>query len=116
MSKTLDKVTTRLRRVHRIRKYLTGTSVCPRLSVFRSLKGIFAQIINDQKGQTLVAFSDLKIKKGNKTERAKQVGEKIAELAKSAKIKKVIFDRRGFRYCGRIQALADAARKQGLNF
>ena len=88
----------------------------PRLSVFRSNKFIYAQIIDDLKGQTLAQASDVKITKGTKTERAKQVGKMIAGACAKAKIKKVVFDRNGFKYTGRIKLVADEARIGGLKF
>ena len=89
-----------------------------RLSVFRSNSHIYAQIINDEKAVTLVACSDLKIKKGTmkKVELAAQVGEEVAKLALAKKIKTVVFDRNGFMYHGRIKAVAEGARKGGLQF
>lgn len=110
----LTKISARARRAHRVRKNLDKTK--PRLTVFRSLRRIYAQIINDEKSCTLVAANDLKIKKGTKIERAKIVGAEIAKLAKAAKILTITFDRSGFKYCGRIQALADSAREAGLKF
>ena len=101
----------------RIRKRVSGTSELPRLCVFRSLKNISAQIIDDEKGVTLVSASsldkDLKITNGGNVEASKLVG---AEIAKKAKITKVVFDRGGYLYHGRVQALADAARENGLEF
>lgn len=90
--------------------------VRPRLSVFRSGQHIYAQIIDDLKGATLVAESDLGIKSGTKKERAEKVGEGIAKKALAKKISKVVFDRGGFLYHGRIAALAAGARKGGLEF
>src|SRR3989344_4266801 len=108
----------RLERRHaRIRASVKGTHERPRLSVFRSSKHIQAQIIDDEKGITLVSVSDLKIKKkGIKQERAVYIGEELAKKALEKGIKKVVFDRGGFRYQGRIRALADAVRKGGLSF
>jgi large subunit ribosomal protein L18 len=91
----------------------------PRISVFRSAKRIYAQLVDDLKGKTLVAASDLEIKSKNKmtkTQKAAQVGELLAQKAKTAKINKVQFDRRNYRYHGRVQALAEGARKGGLKF
>ena len=93
-----------------------GKTDRPRLSIFRSNKHIYAQIINDLKGITLASASDAKIKKGTKRERAEQVGSLIAEAAAAKKIDKVVFDRSGFRYMGRVKLLAEAARKGGLKF
>lgn len=96
---------------------MTGTSTMPRLCVFRSNANIYAQIIDDTTGTTLVATSDLKLKKkGTKSENAKKVGEDIAKLALAKKIEAVVFDRAGFAYHGRVKALADAAREAGLKF
>jgi len=108
----------RLKRQARVRKKIRGTSECPRLSVFRSAKHISAQIIEDATGRTIVAAStlgsdvDMPVK-GN-VEAAKAVGSIIAKKALDQNIKKVVFDRNGFLYQGRIQALADAAREAGL--
>jgi large subunit ribosomal protein L18 len=107
-------------RHHRIRENIIGTSETPRLNVFRSNKNIFAQIIDDEKGITLVSASsldkDLKIENGSNIEAAKVVGKAIALQAKKAKITKVVFDRGGYLYHGRVAALADAARENGLEF
>jgi large subunit ribosomal protein L18 len=101
----------------RIRKNLAGTSELPRLSVFRSNKQIYAQLIDDSNGTTLLSASSLKDDdKGNKTEQAKKVGQEIAARAKEAGIEKVVFDRNGYLYHGRIKALAEAARESGLKF
>lgn len=109
--------TTRRDRIKRkIRAKVSGTDMRPRLSVYRSNKNIYAQIINDMTGKTLAAASDLKVKKGTKQERAKEVGAAIAKLAKDAKISAVVFDRNGFNYAGRVKILADSARGEGLNF
>jgi len=100
----------------KIRVKIRGTAERPRLTVFRSNKFIYAQVINDLTGKTLAQASDVKINKGTKTERAKQVGEMIAEVCTKIKIKKVVFDRNGFKYTGRIKLAADAARTAGLEF
>lgn len=104
----------------RIRKKISGTSQLPRLSVFRSLKNISAQIIDDEKGVTLVSASsmdkELDIKNGGNVEASKLVGALIAKKAKKAKINKVVFDRGGYLYHGRVKALADVARENGLEF
>jgi large subunit ribosomal protein L18 len=106
-----------LRRRHRTRTVLSKNQAIPRLSVFRSLRHIFAQIIDDQNGQTLASSSDLSLKlSGNKTKAAEEVGKKLAELAKTKKIEKVRFDRGAYRYHGRVAALGEAARKNGLQF
>lgn len=107
-------------RHERIRKNLMGTSAVPRLCVFRSNTGIYAQIIDDETRTTLVSASsldkDLKIKNGSNVEAAKVVGKAIAEKATKAKITKVVFDRGGYLYHGRVKALAEAARENGLEF
>lgn len=100
----------------RIRNKISGTSECPRLAVHKSGKHIYAQIIDDTKGLTLVSASSIKSNKMADIEVAKQVGTEIASLAKKAKISDVVFDRGGFVYHGKIAALADAAREGGLNF
>ncbi len=103
----------------RIRKKVYGREDMPRLSVFRSNKDIYAQIINDAEGKTLVAASsrekDFKAA-GNKSERAKAVGKILAERAQQAGISQVVFDRNGYLYHGRVKSLADAAREAGLKF
>ena len=108
----------RKKRHARVRNKVSGTAECPRLNVFRSNTQIFAQIIDDVKGVTLVSSSsvELKIKNGGNVEGAKLVGKDIAEKAKKAKINKVVFDRGGYLYHGRVQALAEAARENGLEF
>ena len=108
----------RLRRHARVRSKVFGTSEIPRLNVFRSNGNIFAQIIDDEKGNTLVSSSsvELKIKNGGNVEAAKLVGKDIAEKAKKNKITKVVFDRGGYLYHGRVEALAEAARENGLEF
>lgn len=108
----------RLKRHARIRNKISGTSECPRLSVFRSNKGIYVQIIDDVNGTTLASSSSvmLKIKNGGNVEGAKAVGKDIAEKCKKLKIKKVVFDRGGYLYHGRVAALAEAARENGLEF
>ena len=100
----------------RVRKNISGTKEVPRLNVFRSNGQIYAQVIDDEKGNTLVASSsrELKLTNGGNVEAAKAVGKDIAEKCKKAKIKKVVFDRGGYLYHGRVSALADAAREAGL--
>lgn len=102
-------------RHERIRKQIIGTKDIPRLNVYRSNNNIYAQIIDDEKGVTLAEASSMKMK-GNNTEIAAKVGEAIAKEAKKAKITKVVFDRGGYLYHGRVKALADAARENGLEF
>jgi len=104
------------KRSNRVRAKLVATTSRPRLAVYRSNTYIYAQIIDDTKGHTLVAASDLKIKEGTKTERAAKVWAMIAEAAKKAGIEEIAFDRNGYKYTGRVQALADAAREGGLKF
>ena len=111
-----NKTDKRIRLKKKIRAKLAGTSSRPRLSVFRSNKFIYAQVIDDTKGNTLVEASDVKLTKGTKTERAKQVGKLIAEKSLKASIDKVVFDRNGFKYTGRIKIVADEARASGLKF
>lgn len=106
----------RIRLKAKIRAKMEGTLACPRLSVFRSNKFIYAQIIDDEKGKTLAQASDVKIEKGTKTYRAKEVGKLIAEACSKNKIDKVVFDRNGFKYTGRIKLVADSARSAGLKF
>jgi len=110
----------RLARHDRVRSKVSGTSECPRLNVFRSNSNIFAQIIDDTKGVTLVSASsidkELKLENGSNIEAATKVGELLAKRAKKAKITKVTFDRGGYLYHGRIEALAEAARANGLEF
>jgi large subunit ribosomal protein L18 len=100
----------------RVRNKLAGTTERPRLVVFRSLKHIYAQIVDDTKQSTLMTVSDLNIEQGKKSERATEVGKLIAEKAKAAGVTRVVFDRAGYRYHGRIKAVADGARKGGLEF
>lgn len=105
----------RIKRHLRVRKYLSGTKECPRLSVFRSNKHIVAQIIDDSISKTLVLVSDA-VSKITKTQKAYDVGKKLAEKALKLKIKKVVFDRGGFLYHGRIAELGRGAREGGLEF
>lgn len=120
MIKKTSRNEARLARHARIRNKVSGTAELPRLCVFRSLKNISAQIIDDEKGVTLVSASsldkDLKISNGGNVEASKLVGAAIAKKAKKAKIDKVVFDRGGYLYHGRVAALADAARENGLEF
>jgi large subunit ribosomal protein L18 len=108
----------RVRRHERVREKVSGTAEMPRLVVFRSNKNIEAQIIDDVKGVTLVSSSSsqLKLKVGGNCEAASKVGEDLAKKALAKKISKVVFDRAGYQYHGRVAALADAARKGGLLF
>ena len=115
-----DKNIDRVKRHKRVRKNLAGTTDCPRLCVYRSNASIYAQVIDDTKGITLAAASsadkDLNIENKTKTEQAKLVGEKVGKLAVEKGIKNVVFDRGGYIYTGRVQALADGARSAGLEF
>ncbi len=112
----------RIRRHDRVRKNITGTPARPRLAIFRSTAEIYAQVIDDAAGTTLASASSVdhelraSTAKINKTEQAKLIGKAVAERAKSKGIDKVVFDRGGFRYMGRVKALADAAREAGLEF
>lgn len=110
------KLTKRLRRKKSIRKQISGTASVPRLSVYRSNNHIYAQLIDDEGSITLASASDLKIAKGSATEKAQKVGEEVAKAAKTKKIDKVVFDRNGYKYHGRVRALAEAAREAGLKF
>ncbi len=116
MNKIEQKNYHRMRRHNRIRAKVSGTASVPRLAIFRSARFIIAQLIDDTKGITLAQASDMKSAKGTKVERAKAVGVEIASKAKVAKIDKIVFDRGGFLYAGRVKALADAAREGGLTF
>jgi len=110
------KTVKRLRLKKKIRAKILGKTDRPRLSIFRSNKHIYAQVVDDKKGVTLASATDAKIKKGTKTEKAAQVGAMIAAAAIAKKIEKVVFDRSGFKYTGRVKLLALAARKGGLQF
>ena len=111
-----DKNKTRQKRHRRVRNKISGTAECPRLNIFRSNKNIYAQVIDDVAGVTLASASalDKEISGGTKTETA--VGKLVAERAAEKGIKKVVFDRGGYLYHGRVQALAEAARENGLEF
>lgn len=106
----------------RVRKKISGSAVKPRLNVFRSLTGIYAQVIDDAKGETLASASNIdkelrsKMKGKNKTDQAKLVGQALADRAKAKGVKKVVFDRGGYRYIGRVKAFAEGAREGGLDF
>ena len=113
---TTKKVERRIKIKFRVRKSVNGTTERPRLSVFRSNKQNYAQIITDLDGKTLVSASSLGLEKLPKIQQAEKVGELVAEKAKANGIKIIVFDRNGYLYHGRVQALADAARKGGLNF
>ena len=113
---TTKKVERRIKIKYRIRKSVNGTAERPRLSVFRSNKQIYAQVINDLTGMTLASASSLGLEKMPKKEQAAKVGELVAEKAQAAGVTTVVFDRNGYLYHGRVKSLADAARKGGLNF
>jgi large subunit ribosomal protein L18 len=108
----------RLRRHRRVRKHVRGTAERPRLVVFRSNRGIAAQLVDDDAGRTLAAASHLNVRdtKGNKSEQAAAVGKLLAQNAKKAGLERAVFDRGGYLYHGRVKALADAAREGGLEF
>ena len=122
MSSLAQKKLARLKRKVRVRKKISGTPVCPRLNVFKSAKHIYAQIIDDVSGVTMVAASTVMkdVKSGLKStgnlDAATKVGAAVAEMARAKGIERVVFDRSGFLYHGRIKALADAARGNGLSF
>lgn len=107
-------------RKNRIRAVISGTSERPRLSVFRSNKHMYAQIINDESGKVICESSDLKLEKSadkkNKSDIAKHIGETLAEKAIKNKVKAVVFDRSGYKYHGRVKALAEGAKNKGLEF
>ena len=122
MAKKKTRSLARLRRHRRVRKHISGTPERPRLNVFRSLNDIYAQVIDDQSGHTLVSASTIdgelrsKMKGLNKTEQAKEVGLAVSERAKAKGIESIVFDRGGYRYIGRVKALAEGAREGGLQF
>ena len=116
MSKTSLKTQKRARRHARVRSQVVGSAEKPRLSVYRSNKFVYAQLIDDEAGATLVSANDVKETKGTKTERAKTVGKSIAEAAKKKNITAVVFDRGGFKFAGRVKAVAEEARAAGLEF
>jgi large subunit ribosomal protein L18 len=106
----------RATRQRRIRARISGSATCPRLAVYRSNAFIYAQLIDDVAGKTLAAASDMQVKKGTKSDRARAVGADIAKQAQAVGLTKCVFDRGGFLYAGRISTLADAARESGLIF
>jgi len=122
MAANKSRTEARIRRHGRVRKKVHGTPERPRLCVFRSMGEIYAQVIDDQAGNTLVSASSIdrelraKTDGKNKTEQARLVGKTVAERAKAKGISQVVFDRGGFSYIGRVKALADAAREGGLEF
>ena len=120
MTKVATRGAARQKRHERIRLHMAGSAVRPRLAVFRSNSHIYAQVIDDASGRTLATAStvekELRGSKSTKSEEAAQVGKLLAERAKAAGVERVVFDRAGFRYHGRIKSLADAAREAGLEF
>jgi large subunit ribosomal protein L18 len=122
MPKTSEKVLSRQRRHRRVRARVTGTAQRPRLNVFRSLLNIYAQVIDDEAGHTLASASTIdpevrtQLEGKRKTEAARIVGKVVAERAKKAGINQVVFDRGGYKYHGRVAALAEGAREGGLEF
>jgi large subunit ribosomal protein L18 len=122
MAKNKSRSVARIRRHRRVRKHVSGTPERPRLNVFRSLSEIYVQVIDDEAGHTLVTASTVdgelrsKMDGLTKTEQAKLVGLTVAERAKDKGIETVVFDRGGYRYIGRVKALADGAREGGLQF
>ncbi len=118
MKGTKTPIAARKRRHERVRKTVSGSPERPRLCVFRSLSHVYAQVIDDERGHTLAAASDREtaVESGDKKARAGQVGRLVAERAKAAGVQRVVFDRGGYAYHGRVQALAEAARKAGLEF
>ncbi len=113
---TTKKEQRRIKIKYRIRSKISGTAECPRLTVFRSNKQIYVQIINDETASTLVSASSLGMEVMPKKEQAAKVGEAVAQKALQAGITKVVFDRNGYLYHGRVKEVADAARKGGLKF
>ena len=116
MNKTKATKARKVRRHARIRSKVSGTSMRPRLSVYKSTTGIYAQVIDDDKGVTICATDTRKCKSKTPLERAKEAGGVIAKLATEKKVKEVVFDRGGYEYKGKIQAIAEAAREGGLKF
>ena len=120
MTTVASRSAARQKRHERIRLHLEGTTDRPRLAVFRSLNHIYAQVIDDSTGKTMAAAStiekELRGSTATKVEEAKVVGRLVAERAKAAGVERVVFDRAGFRYHGRVKSLADAAREAGLEF
>jgi large subunit ribosomal protein L18 len=116
MSKAKTAAAQRDRRHLRVRKKVSGTQARPRLVVFRSLKHIYAQLVDDAKNHTIATVGDQDIETMKKTEKATEVGKRIAERAKAAGITQVVFDRAGYQYHGRVKAVAEGARKGGLEF
>ena len=122
MAKNKSRSSARVRRHRRVRKHISGTPERPRLNVFRSLNGVYAQVIDDETGITLTSASTMdselrsNMKGLTKTEQAKKIGLAVAERAKTKGIETIVFDRGGYRYKGRVKALAEGAREGGLQF
>ncbi len=117
MNKAKIKKIKQLRRHRKVRAKIKGTSKCPRLSVFRSNTGMFLQLINDNKARTLVSVNNKEVKKkSNKTDISFELGKLLAKKAIDKKIKRVVFDRGGYKYHGRVKAVAEGAREGGLKF
>ncbi len=122
MAKIKSRAVARARRHRRVRKKVAGTPDMPRLNVFRSLNEIYAQVIDDESGRTLASASTIesdlrpKMKGLSKSEQAQAVGKAVADRAQAVGVKQVVFDRGGYRYIGRVRALADGAREGGLQF
>lgn len=112
----MNRIDRRKKIKYRVRNKISGTASRPRLTVFRSNKQIYVQVINDETGRTLASASSLGLEKMPKKEQAAKVGEKIAQIALEAGIKDVVFDRNGYLYHGRVQEVANGARKGGLKF
>ena len=111
-----NRLTNRQKRHTHIRVKLSGTNAIPRVSVYRSIKRMYIQLIDDVKKQTLIGFSDIHIKEKNRLVKAKFMGKEVAEKAKAAKISRIVFDRGGYAYHGRVKALAEGMREGGLQF
>lgn len=116
MGKPVTRSERRQRRHLRVRRKVAGTSERPRLVVYRSLKHIYAQLVDDAAARTLATVSDLAVTDGRKTDRSAEVGRRIAARAREAGITRVVFDRAGYKYHGRVKAVADGAREGGLEF
>lgn len=114
--KTHPKTVSRFRRHKRIRARMSGTKDTPRLVVFRSITNTYAILVNDETNRVICAASSMKMKKGTKSEKAKEVGTAIAKIAQEKGVKGCVFDRNGYQYHGRIKAVADGAREGGLQF
>jgi large subunit ribosomal protein L18 len=117
MDKNKEKNQKRARRHARVRAKISGTATCPRLNVFRSNRTMFLQLIDDEKGKTLVSASSLEVKEtGKRVDISKKLGNLIAQKAKVKKISNIVFDRGPYKYHGRVKAVAEGAREGGLNF